>query len=313
MKISYPYGEYEGSGARQGMPHGKGKMCYKNGDVYDGQWEYGKKTYGKMIYQNREVYEGEWKDEKPHGKGKYYAFNGVYEGGFADGKRNGYGEFKFTLSSGLFCGCSFYGLWSDGRLVGKAKAKYPNGDSYEGEITDFFKNGKGVMTYQVGKMKTYDGEWRGDKRDGYGVAKYCNGDVYEGEFRSNSRHGKGKMIFADGRIYVGEWADGGMHGTGMMIEKGVSYRGEWEYGALIKRKRISAEELAANEKREVKTEAPMKEKSNASSDAGTVTSISKDQIKADRINFSDGAVYIGETRDGKPHGKGRMVYFDCTT
>ena len=60
---------------KDGKHHGKGKMTYANGDVYDGEWEDGKMTYADGV-----VYNGEWKDGKKHVGKMTYANGDVYDG-----------------------------------------------------------------------------------------------------------------------------------------------------------------------------------------------------------------------------------------
>jgi len=86
-------GEYIIEKGKQ-IRNGKGKMTYKNGDVYDGEWKNnekhgkGKMTYGKdgdvhKKYKNG-VYEGHWINDQKWGEGKMtYTKNGrerVWEG-----------------------------------------------------------------------------------------------------------------------------------------------------------------------------------------------------------------------------------------
>ncbi|RYY68821.1 hypothetical protein EON63_24380 [archaeon] len=56
--------------------NGFGKMTYKNGNVYEGDWRDNEKLKGKQTYNEQpyrgDIYEGEWKDGKGHGKGFYY-------------------------------------------------------------------------------------------------------------------------------------------------------------------------------------------------------------------------------------------------
>ena len=52
---------YSGQVINDGMPHGNGKMVYPNGDIYNGQWERGKR-HGKGEYTAADgaVRVGEW-------------------------------------------------------------------------------------------------------------------------------------------------------------------------------------------------------------------------------------------------------------
>lgn len=69
--------------------HGKGKIVYKNGDVYDGEWRNGSKDgKGKMVYKNGDIYDGEWFNDLKHGDGKMvYKIGDVYDGEWVDDKR----------------------------------------------------------------------------------------------------------------------------------------------------------------------------------------------------------------------------------
>lgn len=58
-------GVYEGEWMKD-MKHGKGIMIYKNGDVYDGDWRDNEKEgNGKMTYKNGTVYNGRWINDEP--------------------------------------------------------------------------------------------------------------------------------------------------------------------------------------------------------------------------------------------------------
>ena len=72
------------------MPNGAGKIIYKNGDIYEGEWENGKQSKngkGRITYENGDIYEGEWKDSKRDGNGKYTYKNGdICEGLWENGQ-----------------------------------------------------------------------------------------------------------------------------------------------------------------------------------------------------------------------------------
>jgi hypothetical protein len=56
-----------------------GKMVYKNGDIYEGQFDGSRRDgVGKMICQNGDIYDGEWDSDQYDGKGTIkYANNMV--------------------------------------------------------------------------------------------------------------------------------------------------------------------------------------------------------------------------------------------
>ena len=52
---------------------------------------------------------------------------------------------------------------------------------------------KGILTWPNGDI--YEGEYKDDNRNGFGIYKYSNGNRYEGEFKNDKQHGKGKITF----------------------------------------------------------------------------------------------------------------------
>ncbi|CAL8399833.1 unnamed protein product [Gadus morhua 'NCC'] len=53
--------------------------------------------------------------------------------------------------------------------------------------------------------ETYMGEWKNDKRNGFGVSERSNGMKYEGEWLNNKRHGYGCTVFPDGTREEGKY------------------------------------------------------------------------------------------------------------
>ena len=147
-------------------------------------------------------------------------------------------------------------------LVGEGKFVYPNKTVYIGQYRQLktgqkIKEGKGKL-YQPGSIiisekgkenkntnvnispqligcEYYDGEWKDDKMDGYGVYLYSNGDKYEGYWTSGFQNVKGKYTFIDGRSYEGEWKMHKMHGTGTFscLDKYSNFTGEFRDGKFI--------------------------------------------------------------------------------
>jgi hypothetical protein len=62
------------------------------------------------------------------------------------------------------------------------------------------------MNYPNGDM--YEGEWRDEMREGFGVQRYSKGDVFEGEWLMDKMHGKGILLHSDGSVYEGIWEHG---------------------------------------------------------------------------------------------------------
>jgi len=127
---------YEGHGKL--IMHGKGKLDFNDGYIYEGKWRNGKivgkgtlyfpeyedcKIYhgymtrdfhcdkkGKMIFRNGDIYDGEWYEGFRQGMGKFTFSNGdIYEGNFRRDKIYGHGtiSFKYGLVK------SITGFWKD--------------------------------------------------------------------------------------------------------------------------------------------------------------------------------------------------------
>lgn len=249
-KGSYSFNEheeYEGLW-RQGIIHGKGIMkCF--GVTYEGEFEGGFKTgKGTIKYRTGQVFTGSWKEGKPQGSGTMvYPNSDVYEGEFKDGKRHGKGLFKFNngsiydgewrfdLSHGqghlkLKNGNEYRGGFAHGRFNGNGVLKYIDGSEYNGCFSNGFRHGKGVLKM---KDETYDGEWKHDKRHGYGVHTSESLGVYEGEWKNDMREGKGLMKYKDGETYNGLWGWNRPNGQGVWEYKDgfmLKYDGEFVAG-----------------------------------------------------------------------------------
>lgn len=181
QEIDFENGDhYHGDVNAKGQPHGGGHMDYnKNGyySTYDGQWKNGKRCgqghYHEVSKSGRRYvydYKGEWLDDKEHGtgtamnsseKGAHCAtVTETYTGGFREGKRHGYGVIVEDNFDGNFKDGQnrFEGEFEDGKTIGHGRWEYANGDSFEGEFSDYGnKNGHGVYTFANGLK--FEGEW----------------------------------------------------------------------------------------------------------------------------------------------------------
>jgi hypothetical protein len=102
---------------------------------------------------------------------------------------------------------------------------YPNGNVYEGNLTDGEPNGKGIMTYKDGRI--YDGFFENGLMHGLGSMTWTDGDKYIGCFKDGFMHGKGTNIYADGITYSGVFSFNEWHGEGIITHPdGTLYKGE---------------------------------------------------------------------------------------
>ncbi|XP_060137839.1 junctophilin-4 [Zootoca vivipara] len=62
-----------------------------------------------------------------------------------------------------------------------------------------------ALTIEGSSTEVYAGEWRVDRRSGYGVSRRSNGLRYEGEWLGNRRHGYGRTTYPDGSKEEGKY------------------------------------------------------------------------------------------------------------
>jgi hypothetical protein len=90
------------------------------------------------------------------------------------------------------------------------------GGQYDGDLNSRGeRHGFGIFVADNGNE--YEGDWKNDKREGHGKAKYNTGDVYIGSWKKCKRHGQGTMYIENGDIYEGNWSNGFKDGVGKYI------------------------------------------------------------------------------------------------
>jgi len=154
------YKKYDGS-YHNGEKHGRGKLTYKNGASYDGEYKFGKRAgYGKYIYPDSSkfaYYLGNWLNDRFENSGKFVWRNGdIHLGNFKGGKQHGKG--KYTLTNGNI---KYYiGKWYKGKLNGNVKLGMKDGTYY----AKYFNYGRELTD----RSKHYDKHGRSlDKPNNY--------------------------------------------------------------------------------------------------------------------------------------------------
>ena len=139
---------------------------------------------------------------------------------------------------------------------------------------------------QMYNTSSYKGQIDGGNRDGVGMYYWTDKDCYIGNFLSGVQHGVGIQIVMNenGEIsnctqckyYVGDWRSGKKSGKGTCYDRlgNVIYYGRFSDNAPI-------------------DNYPQKGFSN---------------YKFESIGYSNGDYYVGETKDGKPHGLGVYIW-----
>jgi hypothetical protein len=176
-----PAEKYDWSGScLEGYVHGKGTMLVElKGERIQTQ----SGTYSKGIE------EGVWKYESLNPQSlvqsaeRRYA-NGVPAGRVKDVFKNGQiyeGEFDHK----------------NNRYNGYGVLSYPNGSRYEGNLSDGYREGAGVMYLKDGSQ--IKSNWKAN--DISGVAQYAdaNGNTYTGPFKGELPDGAGEIVMKDGQ------------------------------------------------------------------------------------------------------------------
>ena len=158
------------------LKHGKGKYFFKNGGYLVAEFQNDKYSYGTRSYKNGDLYEGNFNQkEERSGKGKLYykggssfegefRYNSVFKGKYLwpDGEFF-VGEFrdnKFLQGTFVYAdGSKYEGQWANNTQNGSGNLFLGDGSRYEGTVIDGFKGGKGLF-YSNGKKQevTWDGK-----------------------------------------------------------------------------------------------------------------------------------------------------------
>ncbi|KAF6077853.1 junctophilin 3 [Phyllostomus discolor] len=179
-----------------------GRFNFDDGGSYCGGWEDGK-AHGHGVCTGPKG-QGEYTGSWSHGfevLGVYtWPSGNTYQGTWAQGKRHGIG----LESKGKWV---YKGEWTHG-----FKGRYGVRDSTASDIHSTISLGEGEAELSVIEddidattTETYVGEWKNDKRAGFGVSQRSDGLKYEGEWASNRRHGYGCMTFPDGTKEEGKY------------------------------------------------------------------------------------------------------------
>eukprot|EP00920_Eleutheroschizon_duboscqi_P028566 GHVT01069602.1.p1 GENE.GHVT01069602.1~~GHVT01069602.1.p1 ORF type:complete len:367 (-),score=22.28 GHVT01069602.1:394-1494(-) len=86
---------------------------------------------------------------------------------------------------------------------------------------------RSLHTFTTGA--TYSGEWRGNKRDGYGRMTWPEGATYEGQWANTKANGCGQFSSEAGDVLTGEFKNNVAHGRGVLVDpdSGMTYAGQW--------------------------------------------------------------------------------------
>ncbi len=285
---------------KDGVYHGQGCRYFPNGGCYRGRFEQGEPIGRLKGYdaQGRLVYEGEWKDDEFSGQGCYYDDGEkVYEGSF---------------SHNCFDGRGF---------------AYLHGDYvYSGEFSHNLRSGLGT-SYLAGKPE-YTGQWRGDQYEGCGVLYEEGKPRYAGCFSAGLRQGRINWIHDgavsaeclydnDELVYLRQYADGSQPGyaVGALVLEGSMQNGKLNgmgcrfspYGEKLEEGIFRDGKLVKAMQVSLRTLSPLPPCPELENTEYHRWREAPPYAVEDK--FGNG-VYSGQLKDGRPHGKGTMLYAD---
>lgn len=153
--------------------HGTGTYLYPSGAKYEGNWRAGYEDgRGTLTHPNGDVYVGDWREGKPHGRGVYTSVSFRYEGSWAFGQLEGTGSCIYSD------GTTYVGDWHCGVFHGEGVLHCPrDGIHYAGTFAAGRRHGFGEYT---SPQVLYEGEWREDKKDGYGTVQVLACENFQG-------------------------------------------------------------------------------------------------------------------------------------
>lgn len=223
-----------------------------------------------------------------------------YEGEMRHGLFNGQGTFHGPG------GVTASGVFHDARIDGPIIISIEGGFRYEGGWKIDHKEGYGVETLPDGRR--YEGDWRNGQKDGHGTMVWPSGNRYVGEWREGRETGTGILTYYTGQKYEGDFVNGIPNGHGKQTDPdGSVAEGEWRNGKLNGHGSI----VASKSRYEG-------EFHNGKSDGmgtfiGTDGRSYKGEFHDGKFNgvgtlvAANGARYEGQWSDGLPDGKGKLI------
>ena len=163
----------------------KGKLCYDNGDWYEGGFKNDMYEGEGILSKNKEIFSGIFMKNSLNGKGGKHilANNDFYDGDFINNKYEGFGKYNFSN------GGYIEGQFKDGFAEGKCIQYISHQGKYEGKFEKGILNGQGQFR-SINNDYSYEGEFVNGIFEGKGKEIYNNVDCFEGSYKSGNKYGK---------------------------------------------------------------------------------------------------------------------------
>jgi len=196
------------------------------------------------------------------------------------------------------------------------------------ELMETIKPGRLASTQRINSLPykyksagVYIGEWKGGFRDGWGIMHWNNGSKYEGEWGWGRPFGKGRFTFLDGEKFEGDWRDY------YISQKEITEKNNQDgFLWLYKKQNQLLEEnnldpLCKDNKKQVESiyeklvdiRAYVKKVESRVIKAGVPSHLVSSNCRTFSQKFyEDGSVYIGEWKNERRSGSGKLVEKDGT-
>lgn len=124
-------------------------------------------------------------------------------------------------------GGRYYGALVDGKLHGRGRLEWANGDHYEGSFARGHFSGYGQMRWASGQRS--EGQFRNGALSGHGSMTMVDGTVYVGQFDKGMFNGHGRLRMPAGEFYEGSFKNGTYDGKGRFEKAdGEVYEGDFQ-------------------------------------------------------------------------------------
>lgn len=195
---------------KNGKYNGEGMLNLSNGYKIVGEFVMGKVDGYAVVTtkKGKKLYEGHWKNNRYNGEGKLYNLrNGSWcQGTFSNG--NPVGILAGYSSEGELL---YEGEWSNGKYHGSGVC-YEDGEKvYEGEWQDGIRSGNG--SEYKDETCVYIGGFKNNMRNGFGTSYSSDGQIeYSGLWTDNCYDGIGILYVSGQPRFVGSFSMGSLNG-----------------------------------------------------------------------------------------------------
>ena len=166
-----------------GQMHGYVVVLKKDRLIFEGVFENGNAAGAGVAYDVDYKVRGTFKLENSNKKGELVQTSGQS----FKGKFKSFFPYKGTMT--YTDGKIIDGCFEKGKANGKARITYPNGDIYEGMLTDDFYEGEGKLSIAA-KSLEFTGSFKKGKKNGKATAEFNDRLYYEGNFLEDAFDGK---------------------------------------------------------------------------------------------------------------------------